>query len=43
MLAATVMGIFIIPVLFVLIQRLAARRAPAPHLAAQPSTSEGGA
>jgi HAE1 family hydrophobic/amphiphilic exporter-1 len=43
MLAATVMGIFIIPVLFVLIQRLATRRAPAPHLAAQPSTSEGGA
>ena len=38
MLAATVMGIFIIPVLFVLIQRLAARRAPAPHLAAQPGT-----
>jgi HAE1 family hydrophobic/amphiphilic exporter-1 len=43
MLAATVLAIFMIPVLFVLIQRLATRRAPARHLAAQASTSEGGA
>jgi len=43
MLAATALAIFIIPVLFVLIERLAARRVPAPHLAAQPGISEGGA
>jgi HAE1 family hydrophobic/amphiphilic exporter-1 len=43
MLAATVMAIFIIPVLFVLIERLATRRATAQYLAAQPRTSEGGA
>jgi HAE1 family hydrophobic/amphiphilic exporter-1 len=43
MLAATVMAIFIIPVLFVLIERLATRRATAAYLAAQPRASEGGA
>jgi len=43
MLAATALAIFIIPVLFVLIERLAARRVPAPHLAGQPGISEGGA
>jgi hydrophobic/amphiphilic exporter-1 (mainly G- bacteria), HAE1 family len=43
MLAATAIAIFIIPVLFVLIERLATRRAARPHLAAQPGTSEGGA
>jgi HAE1 family hydrophobic/amphiphilic exporter-1 len=43
MLAATALAIFIIPVLFVLAERLAARRASAPHLAVRPGTSEGGA
>jgi HAE1 family hydrophobic/amphiphilic exporter-1 len=46
MLAATAIAIFIIPVLFVLIERLATRRATVPHLAAQPGTPgtlEGGA
>jgi HAE1 family hydrophobic/amphiphilic exporter-1 len=43
MLAATAMAIFIIPVLFVLIERLSTHRAAAPHLAAQPGISEGGA
>jgi HAE1 family hydrophobic/amphiphilic exporter-1 len=43
MLAATAIAIFVIPVLFVLIERLATRPASAPHLAAQPGTSDGGA
>jgi HAE1 family hydrophobic/amphiphilic exporter-1 len=43
MLAATAIAIFIIPVLFVLIERLATRRAVVAHLTAQPGTSEGGA
>ena len=43
MLAATALAIFIIPVLFVLVERLGARRATAPHLAPQPGISEGGA
>jgi multidrug efflux pump len=43
MLAATALAIFIIPVLFVLVERLATRRATAPHLAPQPGISEGGA
>jgi HAE1 family hydrophobic/amphiphilic exporter-1 len=46
MLAATAIAIFIIPVLFVLIERLATRTATVPNLAAQPGTPdtlEGGA
>jgi len=46
MLAATGIAIFIIPVLFVTIERLATRRETAPHLAGQPGTPgtlEGGA
>ena len=44
MLAATAIAIFVIPVLFVLIERLAThRRASAPQLAAQPGTADGGA
>ena len=40
MLAATALAIFVIPVLFVLMERLASRRA-LPHLAPQPGISEG--
>jgi HAE1 family hydrophobic/amphiphilic exporter-1 len=43
MLVATAIAIFIIPVLFVLVERLGARRAEAPQLAVQHGTSEGGA
>jgi HAE1 family hydrophobic/amphiphilic exporter-1 len=43
MLVATAIAIFVIPVLFVLVERLGARRAEAPQLAVQPGTSEGGA
>jgi HAE1 family hydrophobic/amphiphilic exporter-1 len=43
MLVATAIAIFVIPVLFVLVERLGARRAAAPQLAVQHGTSEGGA
>jgi Cu/Ag efflux pump CusA len=43
MLAATALAIFVIPVLFVLIERLATRRGAVPALTSQHSTSEGGA
>ncbi len=43
MLVATAIAIFVIPVLFVLVERLGARRAEAPQLAVQHGTSEGGA
>jgi hypothetical protein len=43
MLAATAIAIFVIPVLFVLVERLAARRAERPAPAMQPEPTEGGA
>jgi HAE1 family hydrophobic/amphiphilic exporter-1 len=42
MLAATAIAIFIIPVLFVLVERLASRRSEAPALAVEPGTVQGG-
>jgi len=41
MFAATAIAIFIIPVLFVLVERLATHRLEAPHVALEPGTSEG--
>jgi HAE1 family hydrophobic/amphiphilic exporter-1 len=43
MLAATAIAIFVIPVLFVVIERLASRRAVVPRLTPESGTSEGGA
>jgi hypothetical protein len=43
MLVATAIAIFIIPVLFVLVERLASRRAEATGLVGEPVASEGGA
>jgi HAE1 family hydrophobic/amphiphilic exporter-1 len=43
MLVATAIAIFVIPVLFVLVERLGARRAEAPQLSVQHGASEGGA
>jgi HAE1 family hydrophobic/amphiphilic exporter-1 len=43
MLAATAIAIFVIPVLFVLVERVAARRAERPASALQPAPTEGGA
>jgi HAE1 family hydrophobic/amphiphilic exporter-1 len=43
MLAATAIAIFVIPVLFVLVERVAARRAERPVRAMQPAPTEGGA
>ena len=43
MLAATAIAIFIIPVLFVLVERIASRSARRPAIAMQPKPTEGGA
>jgi HAE1 family hydrophobic/amphiphilic exporter-1 len=43
MLAATAMAIFVIPMLFVLMERLATRLGRQPRVAGEPASSEGGA
>jgi multidrug efflux pump subunit AcrB len=43
MLAATAIAIFVIPVLFVLVERVAAQRVERPAIAMQPKPTEGGA
>jgi HAE1 family hydrophobic/amphiphilic exporter-1 len=43
MVAATAIAIFVIPVLFVIVERIAPRRAEQPAVAMQPKATEGGA
>src|SRR5258707_1296151 len=43
MLAATAIAIFVIPMLFVLVERLAAPRGARPHAATAPAPSDGSA
>ena len=43
MLAATAIAIFVIPMLFVLVERLAAPRVARPHAATAPAPSDGSA